>query len=79
MASVTVNVLVASDARGRFQDVVAAAQQAGLDVTHALEEIGVITGSIDQASVSALEGVDGIAAVETSRQIRIAPPGSPVE
>lgn len=79
MASVNVNVLVDEKYRDRFAEVVAGLQNAGMKAEQQLQSIGVITGSIDAAKVASLKQVKGVASVEESRQIRIAPPDSNVQ
>ena len=79
MAAERVNVSIAEDYRDRFPEVIERVKQAGLTVEHELAEIGVVTGTIDPARLAALERVEGVAAAELGRQIRIAPPESEIQ
>jgi len=49
---------------------------AGLDVDEFMDELGVVSGSIDKNSVAALRGVTGVLGVELDRTVRIPPPSS---
>ena len=79
MAAEQVNVSIAEDYRDRFPEVIERVKQAGLEVEHELADIGVVTGTIDSARLAALERVEGVAAAEVGRQIRIAPPESEIQ
>ena len=79
MAAEQVNVSIAEDYRDRFPEVIARVKRTGLKVEHELAEIGVVTGTIDPARLAALERVEGVAAAEVGRQIRIAPPESEIQ
>ena len=79
MAAERVNVSIAEDYRNRFPEVIDRVKKAGLNVEEELEEIGVVTGSIDPARLADLERVEGVAAAEVGRQIRIAPPESEIQ
>jgi hypothetical protein len=74
-----VNVSVADDHLHRFDEVVRGLRKAGLKVQQQLEAVGVVSGSIDSDQVEGLEKTPGVAAVERSRAIRIAPPESDVQ
>ena len=77
MAAENVNVLV-EDA-GRFSDVVRRMEEAGLKVEHQLEEVGVVTGSIDSTKLSDLNEVEGVGAVERSQEVQLPPPHSDIQ
>ncbi len=79
MAEVDVSVSVADGSMGRFSDVVRRLRDAGLDVEQELEEIGVVTGSIDAEKAEALRKIEGVSHVEGSREFRIAPPDSDIQ
>ena len=79
MPAETVNVSVADGHLGRFPDVVRRMERAGLKVEQQLEAIGVVSGSIDPARLPDLEQVQGVLAVERTRDVRIAPPESDVQ
>jgi hypothetical protein len=78
----TVEVTIAVDDASveRIADVAARLEQAGLRDAHAQSRIGVITGSVDEpALTSALEEVEGVAAVEVTRSFQLPPPDSPIQ
>jgi hypothetical protein len=79
MAEVNVSVSVADGSMDRFSEVVRRLKDAGLDVEQELEEIGVVTGSIDPEKVESLREIEGVSHVERSREVRIAPPDSDIQ
>ena len=79
MAEVNVSVSVADGSIDRFSEVVARLKDAGLDVEQELEEIGVVTGSIDSEKAESLREIEGVSHVESSREFRISPPDSDIQ
>lgn len=79
MAEVNVSVSVADGSIDRFSDVVSRLRDAGLEVEQELEEIGVVTGSIDSEKAESLREIEGVSHVERSREFRIAPPDSDIQ
>ena len=79
MAVENVNVSVTDDYLDRFSEVVQRAKRAGLQVEQQLEAVGVVSGTIDSEKLGDLDRVEGVAAVERSREVRIAPPDSKVQ
>ena len=79
MAEVNVSVSVADGSMDRFSEVVRHLKDAGLDVEQELEEIGVVTGSIDSERAESLREIEGVAHVERSREFRISPPDSDIQ
>ena len=79
MAEVNVSVSVADGSMNRFSEVVRRLKDAGLDVEQELEEIGVVTGSIDPKKAESLREIEGVSHVERSREYRIAPPDSDIQ
>ena len=75
----TVQVLVHDQYLKRFSEVVKRLQDAGLKIDEELKEVGVILGRVDRDQVAQLGNVEGVSAVEVSRQVQIAPPDSPVQ
>jgi len=64
----------------RLSEVVKSCADAGMNVEQTLENLGVLTGSVDSAEkVELLRRVKGVSHVEESRQIQIAPPDSPTQ
>ena len=74
-----VNVSVTDDYLRRFDQVVRHCKQAGLQVTHVMKEVGVISGSIDAAKLDDLAHVKGVAFVEPAQRYQIAPPESEIQ
>ncbi len=79
MAEVNVSVSVTDGSMDRFSEVVRRLKDAGLDVEQELEEIGVVTGSIDLEKAESLREIEGVSYVERSREFRIAPPDSDIQ
>ncbi len=79
MANEKVNVSVADNYLDRFSEVVQRCKKAGLQVEQQLEQVGVVTGSIDSTKRDDLERVEGVAAVESERTFQIAPPDSDIQ
>jgi precorrin-6B methylase 2 len=72
-----VTVLVDDDHRGAIEEVAAALERAGLRVGEVLPSVGAITGSIEEPA--ALACVEGVAAIEPAREIRLPPPDADVQ
>jgi hypothetical protein len=79
MPTERVNVSVADDHLDRFTEVVRRMEQAGLKVEEQLEQVGIVSGSIDSAKLADLDRVQGVGAVERSRRFQIAPPESEIQ
>ena len=79
MATERVNVAIDEKYQGRFSQVVKRMKSAGFKVDEELQDIGVVTGSIDSDKLLELEQVEGVAAAERSGEIRIAAPESDVQ
>ncbi len=77
MATEYVNVSI--DDLDGFSEVVQRCEEAGLKVEQQLEGVGVVSGWIDRDKLADLEQVKGVAAVEASREVRIAPPDSDIQ
>ena len=50
-------------------------EKAGFSIDQALEAIGVITGSCDEATASKVRSIDGVDDVSPDQRIDIGPPG----
>lgn len=79
MAQVKLSVLVEDDHLPKFSDVVKRVKQAGMKVENELETIGIITGSVDEAKVTGLKAIKGVAQVEQEGSFQIPPPDSDVQ
>lgn len=79
MSKVKLSVSVDDQHLKRFAQVVKGVKQAGMEVEQQLKDVGVITGSVDAAQVKSVRQVQGVAHVEESRDIQIAPPESDVQ
>lgn len=79
MPRISLSVSVADEHMDRFSEVVGDIEDAGMRVEQKLEEIGVLTGSIDSEKVESLRRVEGVSHVERSRRFRIAPPDSDLQ
>jgi hypothetical protein len=76
---VDVIVTVAGEHREQIEQVADALRTAGLQVTQVLAQIGQVTGTVQGDRLDALRTVDGVQSVARSGEVRIAPPGSPVQ
>ena len=74
-----VSIAVADEYLDHFAEVVSDARMVGLQVEQELEELGVVSGSIESARLADLDQVRGVAAVERSQTFQLPPPDSPVQ
>ena len=79
MAKVSLLVSVDDEHLDRFSEVVRGVEDVGMEVEQRLEDLGVLTGSIDSERVEALRRVEGVSHVEESRDFQIPPPDSDVQ
>ena len=63
----------------RFSEVVKDIENAGMEVEQKMEDLGVLTGSIDSEKVEPLRRVEGVSHVEESRRVEIPPPDSDIQ
>jgi hypothetical protein len=54
-------------------------REAGLSIDELSEELGVISGTIDESKADALREIDGVASVERSRDYQLPRPDSEVQ
>ncbi|MUG98304.1 ketohydroxyglutarate aldolase [Scytonema sp. UIC 10036] len=68
----TVNIVVSVDDEHLHQilDAVTNLQAAGMSVENVMPEVGVISGSVDSTQLETLSQIEGVAAVEISRNMR---------
>ena len=79
MAKVNLSVSVKEEHRPRFAELVKQLKETGLQVEQELHSAGVVTGSIESEKVDQLKKLAGVAHVEESRNVQIAPPESEVQ
>ncbi len=79
MPKVSLLVSVNDDHLDRFSEVVKDVENAGMEVEQRMEDLGVITGSIESEKVEPLRQVEGVAHVEESRRVGIPPPDSDIQ
>ncbi|MBV9279541.1 MAG: ketohydroxyglutarate aldolase [Chloroflexi bacterium] len=79
MAIEHVSVSVSDDYLDQFPEVARQLREAGLHVEWELAGLGILTGSIDSSRIANLDHIKGVMAVEPAREIRVAPPGAPVQ
>lgn len=77
MAGVKVSVSVAEG--NDFPEVVRSLEDAGFEVEHRLEAVGVVTGVVAEGAVDRLGEIEGVSAVEKLREVRTPPPESEVQ
>jgi len=63
----------------RFDEIVAASEKLGLQVSQRLPGIGVIIGEIDENQLAALRKLEGIAGVEPAHSFNLPPPQSDIQ
>ena len=78
-AHVDVIVTVADAHLSKLPDVAARLKAGGLKVTQTLHSSGMITGSAPRAALAQLRSLDGVAAVEASGSVQIAPPDAEIQ
>jgi hypothetical protein len=76
---VEVVVTVAQEHLSKVKQVAARLEAQGLKVTNTMEGIGMISGKAPHAALGDLNKVDGVAAVELSGSVKIAPPESEIQ
>jgi hypothetical protein len=79
MSSTKLSVLIADEHRTHLRDVLHRLREAGFEVDQVMDTIGTVTGSIDASKVSALSGIDGVAAVERSYDYQLPPPDADIQ
>jgi hypothetical protein len=75
----SVTVTVADAQGGAIEELAARLRQAGMDVGQVLGTVGIITGSVDDSRLAAIEALPGVAAVEAQASFQIPPPGADVQ
>lgn len=79
MSKVNLTVSVADDHLKDFSEVVARCRKAGMIIEHEMKSIGMISGSIDEASVEKLRRIKGVSLAEPEGSFQIAPPDSDIQ
>jgi hypothetical protein len=74
-----VTVTVADSDLAEIEDVAQRLRDAGMTVDAVLGAVGIITGSVPDASIASLHAVPGVAAVEPQATFRIPPPDAEVQ
>ena len=72
-------VTVADEHLAKLPEVAAQLKAHGLKVAHTMKSTGTIAGSAPQKSLAKLRGVAGVAAVEASGSVQIAPPDAEIQ
>jgi hypothetical protein len=79
MATTSVNVLITTDESENLPEIIKNLEALGLQVVRKMDSIGVVQGAIPSERVDTLRNVKGVANVELSKAVRIAPPDSEVQ
>ena len=79
MPKVSLLVSVNDDHLDRFSKVVKDVEDVGMEVEQKMEDLGVLTGSIDSEKDEPLRRVEGVSHVEESRRFEIPPPDSDIQ
>lgn len=72
-------VVVDEGHRAGIEDVARSLGTRGMRVEQVLASLGMVTGSVGEDRVPALEAVDGVAAVAEQRRYRLPPPDGAVQ
>lgn len=77
----TVKLLISLDDEHikQISEVIQNLKSAGLHVEQTMTQLGIITGSCDEAKVQAISQVEGVSHVETEQKYQIAPPDSDIQ
>jgi hypothetical protein len=70
-------VLVVAREPGLVDSIAEKCASHGMSRVSAAKTIGVVHGEIDEAALSSLREIDGVASVEAERTINLPPPGHP--
>jgi hypothetical protein len=76
---VSLLVSINDDHLHRFSEVVRDVEDAGMEIEEKMEDLGVLTGSIDSEKVEPLRRLEGVSHVEESRRVEIPPPDSDIQ
>ena len=79
MAKVRVMISVADEKVDQLAAVASALRGAGVDVEQTLESLGTIVGSVDEARLSAVARLPGVASVERQGVVTLPPPDSEIQ
>jgi hypothetical protein len=74
-----VTVTVADSHREDIDAVARALELAGMQVEQILPVLGIITGSVAEEQIAALEAVEGVAAIERQTNFQLPPPDAEVQ
>jgi hypothetical protein len=64
---------------GRPQQATARLRNAGMAIDDVMDELGMVTGTVAEDAIPALESVPGVIAVERQRTYHVPPPESDVQ
>ena len=79
MSTINLSILIDDRYRDRILEVVSILQANGMKVQHFMEQIGVITGSIDSTQVEGISNIEGVASVEFAQTYQLEPPESDIQ
>lgn len=79
MKKTSITVAVADNHLANILEVAHHLQEAGLNVEHIMDAVGVITGSCETCEVEKMSQVDGVESVEAQDHYRLAPPDAPIQ
>lgn len=71
MSKVEVIVKVEDSAADKMSEIARQCEQAGMRIAEQMKSLGMISGAVEQANISKLERIGGVAYVEVSREIRL--------
>jgi hypothetical protein len=71
VAKVEVIVKVEKDYKDKLAEIAAECKAAGMSVEQQMNALGMISGSVERASIKRLEGIKGVSYVEESKSISL--------
>jgi hypothetical protein len=74
-----VTVTVADSHLAQIADVARRLEQSGMQIGQILATAGIITGSVDESQIGALEASEGVAAIERQKDFQLPPPDADVQ
>lgn len=72
-------VTVADDHLSDFQQIVHQLRGTGLKISHTMESLGIVSGTINAADLEKIKSLQGIAAIEPAGSVQLPPPDSEIQ
>jgi hypothetical protein len=79
MSTIKASLSIEEQYLDKLPKVVKRIKKAGFNVEQTLEELGVVTGSVDSEKLDAIRKVKGVASIEQERVFQLPPPESTIQ